>query len=189
MMTTPRTRTRRSAIASSLALGALLALATSASADHLDEACTALVSAEGGEPAESATVAVGERLEVHGWFPSGENGGPPVFVRLEKEGVEQAVFTDVETDEHDEILLVIEFEPGDEGQWTIIAGGENSGCGGPAHVTVIAAAQATPTPAVLPDAAAPVTSEAWLPLATLLVAAMSLAALGLVSMGRRESDK
>jgi hypothetical protein len=190
MMANSRTGTRRSAIASSLALGAVLALATSVGATHLDEACTAFVRAEGGEPAASATVAVGESLEVHGWFPSGENGehAPPVFVRLEKDGVEQAVFTDVETDEHDEILLVIEFEPGDEGQWTVTAGGENTGCGGSAEVTVIGAPEATPAPGVLPDAASPATSEGWLPL-VLGAAALSLTVLGFAGMRRRASDR
>jgi hypothetical protein len=167
LMPATAVRTRRSAIVSSLALGAMLALATPVAAMHLDleQSCTALVATEGGEPGPSATVMVGESVEIHGLFPRGENpeSAPEVRVRLDKDGVEQDLFT-VEQDEHDEIFVILVFEPGDEGQWQITAFAENTGCGGPADVTVLAAGAASaptavpsptpaPTPAAMPDTA------------------------------------
>jgi hypothetical protein len=134
--------TRRSAVVIALAVGALFALATTVGANHLVD-CDVFVSVEGGSPAPTAAIAVDERLEVHGSFPQGDP--PPaesgIFVRLEKDGVPPRVFTNVEVDADDHILLTIEFEPGDEGHWLITAGIENSGCGGQARVTVFSPAE------------------------------------------------
>jgi hypothetical protein len=158
-------RTRMPALALGLAFGAMLAVAGPVGAMHLDleQSCTALVATEGGDPGPSATVTVGESIEIHGLFPRGEDpeSAPDVRVRLDKDGVEQDLFT-VEQDEHDEIFVVLVFEPGDEGQWQITAFAENTGCGGPADVTVQAAEAAPtavpsptpgPTSAAMPDTA------------------------------------
>jgi hypothetical protein len=132
---------RRLALATGLAVGALFALVTAVGADHL-VACHVFVGVDGGDQASTAAIAVDERLEVHGWFPQGDP--PPsesgIFVRIEKDGAPPRVFTGVETDAAGHILLVIEFETGDEGQWLLTAGIENSGCGGQAHVTVFSRA-------------------------------------------------
>jgi hypothetical protein len=162
LMPATAVRTRRSAIVSSLALGAMLALATPVAAMHLDleQSCTALVAVEGGEPGPSATVRVGDLLEVHGLFPRGEDPetAPELLVRLSKDGVEQSVIT-VEQDVYDEFLLELVFEPGDEGQWQILAvPAVDGGCGGSADVTVLASAAEpsptpAPTPAAMPDTA------------------------------------
>jgi hypothetical protein len=184
-------RTRMPALALGLAFGAMLAVAGPVGAMHLDleQSCTALVATEGGEPGPSATVTVGESIEIHGLFPRGEDpeSAPDVRVRLDKDGMEQDLFT-VEQDEHDEIFVVLVFEPGDEGQWQIVAFMPDSGCGGPADVTVRAAEAAptavpSPTPAptsvAMPDTAKGTDTGASPPM--LLLGAFAVFLLGLAA--------
>jgi hypothetical protein len=181
-------RTRMPALALGLAFGAMLAVAGPVGAMHLDldQSCTALVATEGGEPGPSATVRVGELLEVHGLFPRGEDpeAAPELLVRLSKDGVEQSVIT-VEQDVYDEFLLELVFEPGDEGQWQILAvPAVDGGCGGPADVTVLAsAAQPSPTPrpgaAIMPDTANGTDAGASPPM--LLLGAFAVLLLGLAA--------
>jgi hypothetical protein len=180
---------RMPALALGLAFGAMLAVAGPVGAMHLDldQSCTALVATEGGEPGPSATVTVGESIEIHGLFPRGEDpeSAPDVRVRLDKDGVEQDLFT-VEQDEHDEIFVVLVFEPGDEGQWQITAFAENTGCGGPADVAV-RAAEATSAPTAVPSPTPAPTSAAMPDTATdagvsppmLLLGAFAMLLLGL----------
>jgi hypothetical protein len=179
---------RMPALALGLAFGAMLAVAGPVGAMHLDleQSCTALVATEGGEPGPSATVRVGEVLEVHGLFPRGEDPetAPELLVRLSKDGVERSVLT-VEQDIYDEFLLELVFEPGDEGQWQILAfPAVDGGCGGPADVTVLAsAAQPSPTPspgpAAMPDTANVTDAGAAPPM--LLLGAFAVLLLGLAA--------
>jgi CHRD domain len=96
---------------------------------------------EGGEV---VTTTVGEPVELEGFFVGGADVNFSLF--LGDEEASTATFT---ADDEGFVFVTVEFEPGDEGVWTIVASVPETECAAEVQVTVLAAPAppATPTPA------------------------------------------
>ena len=135
-----------------MALGAVAVFAQAGTADATGAGgCTfvaALDPAPGDAGSESLTVAVDQEITFWGTLQPNAQ----VDLAFAIDGEPYGDFTPAVADADGKILFVHDFDPGQEGEWTVTASVADTECAGTVRLTVTGEAGASPSPA-LPDTA------------------------------------